>query len=463
MSGLLALLQQGATSLQAHQAASATASNNLANSNTAGYARQRAELAADAPAERFGDSYIGRGVVLAAVSQARDRFVEAQLPAAIGQQMASSTESETLQGVTAIDVDKGLAPAVSNFYTQLRALAQNPSSLNYRAAAISAAKQLAFTFNRTSTAIEGARTAIDDKLQGRLAELNGAAAQLARLNSEISSARAGGGEPNDLLDARQRLGDRLAELVGATPVASNSGDLNLVLPDGSPLVVGSKSSTFSVQPDATNQGHSQLLMSRPDGSVAQPLGSPPGGELGGLIAARDGALGTASTQLDQLAFDFSSAINAVSQAGVALDGSTGRSLFGGITSVTGAARNMTLDAAIAADPNLFPAGSTNAPGDSGAVQAMVDTDQVTLSGGSTVSGVLARITADYGASAQRIASISEGDSAMLSHLQGMRESASGVSVDEEMINMQKAQRAYEAVTRVIKTADEMLDTLMSLK
>lgn len=460
---LLALLQQSAMSLQAQQSASSTASHNLANANTVGFSRQRAELAAITPAERVAGAFLGRGAMLSAVTQARDRFIEAQIPGSLGREAKSGAEAQTLQSVTALDLENGLAPAVSNFYTQLRALAQNPSSLNYRAGAVGAANQLAITFNRTSTAIEAARTGVDSSIEGRLVEVNQAAAEVARLNSAIRDARAGGAEPNDLLDARLRLGDQLATMMGATPVDNREGDLNLVLPDGTALVNAARSSTFSVLPDPANRGHSQIYVQRLDGSVAQPMPGAPGGEIGGLLSARDGALKKASDDLDQLAFDFSGVVNTASQAGVALDGSSGRDLFTGVTGVTGAARSMSINAAIGADPALFPGGNTSAPGDATAVQAIIGTGDLTLTSGTTVSGTLARITTDFGATAARVAAMHEGDTAITGHLQAMRESTSGVSIDEELVNMQKAQRAYEAVTRVIKTADEMLETLMSLK
>lgn len=463
MSGLLSILQQGAQSLQAQQAYSSTVSQNLSNSNTVGYSRQRAEIAASLPAERYGNSYIGRGAVLQAVTQARDRFLEAQMPGAISREMSSGTEAQTLQSVTALDLENGVAPALSNFYAQLRALSQNPGSANYREAAVAGAKQLALTINRTAETLEAARTGVDAKLDGRMAEVNGSLAQVARLNAQIREARATGGEPNDLLDARLKLGDRLAELTGAVAVANKDGDLNLTLSDGTALVAAEKAAQFSLLPDATNGGHSQLYLQKPDGSVRSALANPPGGELGGLIAARDGALKTAGSQLDQLAFDLSGAVNTVANAGVALDGSSGRDLFTGISTVSGAARSMTINAVIAADTSLFPAGTTAAPGDAGAVQGMLNTENQALSTGTTAAGALARITSDYGATTQRASTMHEGDTAILSHLDTMRQSASGVSVDEELVNMQKAQRAYEAVTRVIKTADSMLETLMSLK
>lgn len=463
MSGLLAMLQQGASSLQAQSAYSSTVAHNLSNSNTVGYSRQRAEIAAVSPSDRFGSSYIGNGAVLQAVGQARDRFLEAQLPGALGREMASGTEAQTLRSVNALDLDNSVAPALSVFYGQLRALAQNPGSSNYREAAVGAATQLALSFNRSSQALEGARAGIDQKLEGRLPEVNQALQQVASLNAQIRQARATGGQPNDLLDARTRLGDRVAEWTGATPVPNADGDLNVTLSDGTALVAAERAAVLSVLPDATNGGHLQLYLQKPDGSVSKPLTTPPGGELGGLLAARDGALKTAQTQLDQLAFDLSGAVNAAAVAGYGLDGGTGRPLFVTNATAAGAASSLVVNAAIAADTSLFPAGSTTAPGDPGAVQAMIDTESQNLSNGTTASGSLARITAQFGATAARAASLHEGDTAMLGHLDGMRQAASGVSVDEELVNMQKAQRAYEAVTRVIKTADEMLNTLMSIK
>ena len=463
MSGLLALLQQGASSLQAQSAYSSTVAHNLSNSNTVGYSRQRAEIAAVTPADRFGSSYIGSGAVLQAVSQARDRFLEAQMPGAISREMASGTEAQTLQSVSTLDLDNSVAPAFTVFFTQLRALAQNPGSSNYREAAVGAATQLAASFNRSSQALEAARAGVDAKIESRLPEFNEAARQIASLNAQIRGARAIGGQPNDLLDARTRLGDQLAEMTGAIPVPNANGDLNLTLSDGTSLVAGERAAQLSVLPDAANGGHFQLYLQKPDGSVARPLSVQPGGEIGGLLAARDGAMKTAQSQLDQLAFDFSGAINAAAQAGFGLDGSSGRPLFATSATASGAAGQLVVNPVIAADTNLFPAGSTAAPGDPGAVQAMIGVESQNLSNGTTASGTLARITAQFGSTAARANTMHEGDTAMLGHLDGMRQAASGVSVDEELVNMQKAQRAYEAVSRVIKTTNEMLDTLMAIK
>jgi flagellar hook-associated protein 1 FlgK len=73
------------------------------------------------------------------------------------------------------------------------------------------------------------------------------------------------------------------------------------------------------------------------------------------------------------------------------------------------------------------------------------------------------IVSGFGGSAQRSRAISEQDTGLFQHLSQLRESVSGVSLDEEMINMTRAQRAFEAMSKVITAADEMLGTLMQLK
>lgn len=463
MSGLLTLLSQSASSLQAQQAYSSTVAHNLSNSNTVGYSRQRAEIAAVVPADRYGSAYIGSGAMLQTISQARDKFIEAQMPGAIARQMASGTEAETLKGVTVIDLDTSVAPALSEFYTRLRALSQNPGSSNYREAAVSAATQLALSFNRSAAGIDQARSAIDSKLEGRLPQINEALKQVAELNAQIRQARVTGGEPNDLLDARQRLGDQLAEWVGAVPIPNDKGDLNLALADGTSLVAVERAASLSALPSAANGGHLQIYISKTDGSTPTVLTSATGGEVRGLLDARDGALLTAQNDLDQLAFELSGAINTVAAAGVALDGSSGRPLFTGSATATGAAAALAVNTDLVANTNLFPAGTTSAPGDGRAVQQMIDTESLVLTNGTNAAGSLARITAEFGSATARAAARFEADGSMLTHLDGMRQSTSGVSVDEELVNMQKAQRAYEAVTRVITSANEMLDTLMKIK
>jgi flagellar hook-associated protein 1 FlgK len=463
---LLALLSQSSMSLSAHSGDAATASHNLQNAGTPGYARQRAELAATLPAERVGGMFIGRGVQLQTVSQARDRFIEAQMPRSLAAAGYSSSEAEALQALSALNPDQagGLSASIAGFYAGLRALSQNPGDPTLRQSAIAATRQMAQAFNSAGSSIDAARRGVDEKLAASLAEVNTLATSISRLNVQISTARASGGEPNDLLDARQKAQDRLAALTGATPVANARGDVNMLFPSGQGLVSDTKAGSLSVMADPSNGGHLAIRLTAPDGSTVTTLSSM-GGELGGYLSARDGALRQAEQQLDTLAWDMTGAINTVHQAGYGLDGVNGRSLLDAGASATGAARALQVHSAVLGNPSAFAAASsaTTVPGDASNVFNLINTENTALSSGTSAVSTIANIIGQYGSSTERAKATAEHENALLGNLNTLRQSASGVSIDEEMISLTKAQRAYQAVAKVITTTDSMLDTLMSLR
>jgi flagellar hook-associated protein 1 FlgK len=468
MSNLLALLSQGASSLSAHQQALATAGHNLQNAATPGYARQRAELMATVPAELAAGAFIGRGVTMGTVSQARDRFLEQQLPSAIASRARSSAESDSLAALSVLDPSdsSGVPAALGAFYSSMRALSQDPGNSSLRQAAVASSRRLALAFGRSAKAIEAARTGIDASLAGAVDQINDAAASVAALNGQIKIARSSGAEPNDLLDARQRSIDRLAELTGAIPIPNGTGDVTIALPGGGTLVSGNQAAKLSLVGDASNGGHVVLRLSPADGAPAVPLASANvGGRLGGLFDARDGALARAGTALDTVAFDLAGAVNQAHRAGYALDGTTGHDLFDAGPSAAGAAARIAVDAAVLADPKLLAAASSAAgvPGDNSNLLAVIATESTALSGGSNAGDALALITTDFGAEAARAQAVAQQDTSILDNLTNMREATSGVSIDEEMINLSKAQRAFEATMKVITTADDLLDTLLQLR
>ena len=469
MSDLLAILNQGATSLAAQQALATTASHNIQNANTPGYARQNAVVVATLPADYAGNAWLGRGSQLQTVVQVRDRFLEAQIPAQLGLSAQSSATASQLSSVSALDPGAagGMGDALDRFYAALRAMAQNPADPGARQAVVSASRSLANAFQSTRGSLESARAGADAELAGAVGEVNGLARQVADLNAQVRTASVGGAPPNDLLDARQKAVDRLAELTGASPVANNNGDVSLFLPGGAALVSDLQASTLATQADPTNSGHLQLTLAGPNGAAQAFTGV--GGHLGGVLAARDGALRSAVDGLDALAWDLGNAVNAVHQAGFGLDGTTGDRLFAMGATQAGAAASLGVDAAILADPRrLAAAGAATsptsaAPGDATNLQRLVATERAALSNGLTATDGFAKLTSDFGSAAKSAAAVADQDQAVHDRLLTMRDSASGVSIDDELIALQKAQRGYQAISRVIQTSSDMLDTLMSLK
>ena len=470
MANLLSILSGAQTSLAAQRALTATASHNINNANTPGYARQTAVLTTLTPAEQVSGAFIGRGATLDTVTQARNRFLEAQIPQALGNAAYNTAESDGLQAYHGLDPEAtgGLGSAISGFYASLTSLAQNPSDAGLRTSFLGAARTLARTFNRTSGEIESARSGLDAQANGLTTQINSEAKAVAELNVQIRQARGTGAEPNDLLDLRQTHLDKLAELAGASFVPTSDGDVNVTLPGGVALVAGSHSGTLSTTADGQIPTHLDITFTQPDGSKLGILpGTAFGGTLGGTLSARDGALLTSGQRVDQLAYDLANAINGVHSAGAGLDGLSGRLLFAGLgATASGAAAGVTV--AISDPAQLGMAGAptppaTVAPGDASNAQFLLGTESAALPGGKDVRSTVSDIVSQFGSSSATAKAFADQDGALKDNLTRMRDSYSGVSIDEEMITMQQAQRGYEAIAKVIQTTDQMMQTLLSIK
>jgi flagellar hook-associated protein 1 FlgK len=468
-SDLLSILSSSGSSLAAHRAAVAVASHNIENVDTPGYARQLANLQAMAPSDLVAGGYIGAGVRLSSVTQARDRFLEAQIPAALGGSAYSTAQAQSLEAVSALDPQAAgsLGDALAAFYSSLRALGQDAGNSQLRQAAVSSARSLTVAFQRTHNALDSAQSGLDAQIGGVVGEVNQLAAEVARLNGAVSKARASGAEPNDLLDQRQKALDRLAEISGAVPVQDGSGNVNVSLGGRFSIVDGSLAGSLSTLPDPTNSAHLDIRDTPPGASTSMVLPDGAlGGQLGGYLQARDVGLGTAVERLDDMAFELATAMNSVHQAGYGLDGITGRNLFDVGATPDDAAERIALTAAVAGDARALATASSasSLPGDARSLQALLATERQALPTSSLDPiSTLGDITAQFGATTASARAHADQDGGLLEHLQTMRQATSGVSIDEELLAMQKAQRAYEAVAKVIQTSSDMLTTLMNLR
>jgi flagellar hook-associated protein 1 FlgK len=465
---LVGVILNAGAGLGVYRAQVATASHNIANANTPGYARQDAVATETAPAEEVGtNGYVGRGVTLEGVVQSRDPFVEAQINVAFSNSAASSAQSDALSTITALDPNAlgSVTSALGAFYSSLRDLNQNPSDLGLRRAVVESARDLATSFNTTVNSISTARTAIDQNITALVDKINGLLDRVADLNQRIALAVNSGRTPNDLLDIRQNNLDQLAQLVGARPVPDDHGSVNVVLPGGTCLVSGIVASKLSIQANPANSNHVDIVFRPQDGSTQAVLKRTElGGQAGGLLNARDDTLGAAEAALNALAFDLSTAINWQHEQGCAIDGTQGHDLFSVLSGPTAAAKNIAVDPAIAANPSLIAAAwpGGGGTGDSTNLQLIIATENALMSNGLNPQQSFAKLTSDFGIAVNTVGDIAAFDQSLLNDLTNARESASGVSVDDELIKLTQAQSAYSALTRVIVTSNSMLDTLMKI-
>jgi flagellar hook-associated protein 1 FlgK len=427
-------LQTSLRGLLAQQRALDTTGHNIANASTAGYSRQEAVMAA-APAlvipqgavQGGAGAHIGAGVDVLAYRRVRDTFLDLQYRAQatrLGEEAGRAQGLDRAELSLAEPSDNGINKQLSEFWSAWADLANAADDPAARTSLLEKADSLANAFGIVDSqlALVGQQAAEEyAALTAAGGEIDQIGQEIAALNDTIQRFVTAGNPPNDLMDQRDQLLDKLAAY-GTTSVVSN--------PDGSVDV------TF---------GGAAAPMVDAAGYHAEPLGASPGGRLGALkdlSTVPGGLIDSYRAELGAVADTLASAVNAIHPGFFSVSHAPPASY--GAATLTVAATDATLLAG-------------TSPGASANERARAISELSGKGPDDAYNAFISRVGSEV-----REAGRNEANAhALADAVQDRRESVAGVSLDEEMGNLVRFQRAYQASSRAMSTMDEMLDVLIN--
>jgi flagellar hook-associated protein 1 len=423
-------LQTALRGLLAQQRGLDVTSHNIANANTVGYSRQEASLVAadalqvDAGAlSNGGGAFLGQGVEVEAYRRMRSSFLDLQFR---GQNMALGGHETTAAALGNIEAalnepgDDGIHALLGQFWSAWSDVGKYPESGPAREALVTHGESLASAIRQLDarlSAVAADASAEFSQITGPSGPIQTAAREIQQLNIAIEQAVQGGRAPNDLLDRRDVLLDELSEY-GQVSVNAIPGSAAIRVEFGGaplPLVDGTAAPNWP-----------QMLTS-------------PGGQLGALIDLGP-RMAAYRGQLDQVASALQTSVNAIHGAPPFFTATAGAEA-GSIT-VTIAA-------------SAVRAGSAGTSGSNDIALAIA-----ALRGGAAdqrYTDLIGRLGADASSVNRQLSTAR----ALVDNAEMRRQEVAGVAMDEEVVNMIKFQRGYQASSRAMNAVDEMLDTLIN--
>jgi flagellar hook-associated protein 1 FlgK len=473
MSRIWSMMDVGRRSMMNSQTALQTTAHNIANKSTEGYSRQRVEMLANLP---IGDGrlQVGMGARAGVVTRTNDGFLERQIEREGNQLGYLSARSEMLGRVEEVyneQVNKGLNHSVGNFFNSYRELANNPESLAARTQVKETADNLTKDFHRVDRQLTDIQKDADFRIATKVEEINQLTREIAKLNEKVQHIELGGAPANDERDRRDLLLKQLGEKVNIRYAESKDGQVTITAGNTAVLVSGYSQRDLEVAGtpgrDGKAEGNFEIFYKSTDSStpvnVTRQL---TGGEIGGLLDVRDNICNGLHDAMDEMAYKLSWEVNRAQVQGYDRAGRTGTLLFDMPDDQTGYARQMAVSQDVLNDVGrIAAAAQPGAPGDNRVANIISNLQykQVFDDGTATVDDYYNSIVGQIGIETQRASSESESQKDIVAQLKNVRESISGVSLDEETTKMIEFQKSFDASARLIKTADEMLDTVLNLK
>jgi flagellar hook-associated protein 1 FlgK len=462
MSSIDSILNAGRTALLANQKAIDVASNNIANVNTPGYTRQRPVFRSLGATLTAGGTSAA-GVHITDVRRAYDRFLSAQLNTekqAMGRWEAQQGGLERAEIIFTEAEDFGLSHVMSEFWNAWQDLSNNPAGHIERVAVVGKAQQLSMTFNQMAHELSQLRTDMNSSIKGVIDEVNWLSEQIAGLNAKIKEVEAGGVTANEMRDTRDQMLQDLSQLIDLSAYEKDDGSLSVIIGTGQPLIENVAAHRLSTAPSGVPGQLDRILLQDSFGATQDITDQIGGGKLKGYLEVRDTFIPDYQTRLDTLAASIIGEVNGLHSLGLALDGSQ-NPFFTGSGAV-----DIAVDPTIANDANkIAAAGPTDGlPGGNSTAMAIANLQhQLTMSGNGTTFGEFYHtLVSGVGNDVQNADNYYQHQEQMVLQLDNYWEAASGVSIDEEMVDLIKYQYAYEAAARVIRAADELMETLISI-
>ena len=475
MSGILSAMSASAGTLAALERGLEVTQNNVSNAGTPGYAAQVSELnalpfdAVDGPAG--GVQFAGTQSLR---SESAESFVQLQ-NSALGNAQAQVNALTSLQPSFDITGSSGLDQALSNFFDSFSALSEDPNSDSARQQVLVSAQDVASAFNGVATATTQASGEADSQIQSTVSQINSLASQIQQINQQTMS----NPQPDPNLDASLHADlENLSNLVNFTTSFQPNGTVTVLVGGQTPLVLGSQ--TYPLQ--------SQIAATDPDAS--EPSGTPPqvvrdsngtditsqitGGQLSGLLQVRNVTLAgitgdtTQAGSLNELAQAFANRVNSLLMSG---QSSAGPPAVGGVPlfqftpgndgTVAQTLTVTSISSQQIATINPGPPSSAN-----GIAQQIGDLPDSTAAAdqvnGVSFTAFYGQIATDFGQQLSDSTSAQNQSTQSLAQAQSLRSQVSGVSLDQEAVQLTQFQNAYEATSKMVTVLSSLTETTINL-
>ncbi len=460
--------------MNASKAGIATSGHNITNANTEGFSRERVTQTADASEQKAaqGGPYIGRGAKLSKIERINDSYVEKHLREGT-RDLAHYEEKKMVFGQIEDVFNEmngdGLNRLVSRFFNEFRKLSNEPNSHAIRESVREASKAIVNDFQRIRKELVELQKHVDSRIEGGMKELNQLSEEMGELNLKIHRSEIQGHSPNDLLDRRDVVAKKMMTYFDLSTHKDEFGMMTLDVKGVGPLVTGPRSEQYFIGRTPANaesgKPENSLSIMRSPYSHDDISNQFKGGKLGALIEARDKSIGSIMDRLDQMAHAVSTAVNEIHQQGFTATGRQGVAFFKPINQVERAAEMISLsDDLNESANNIATAMAPNSPGDNRLAHALANlqNSRFFMDGTTTMDDFYNSMVSDVGVSAARNNEALSQQKTITNQLEKMRETISGVSIDEETTKLLQYQHAFNASARVIRVADEMLDTILNL-
>lgn len=473
MGRVSSLMSVGRRSMMNSQTGLHTVGHNIANKETEGYSRQRTETYANF-AQGSGKRRIGMGARAATVRRINNPYLEKQIGNEKSELATAQGRQQGLGRLEAIyneQTVEGFNSSMTGFFNAFRELSTNPESMPRRTAVKAAGQTLVNDIHNINTQLQEVSADINSQIEISVHDANALTDEIASLNMQIQEVELTGGWANDERDRRDHLLKKLGEIVDIKWSEGEDSSVTVSTAKDALLVVGGTANHMEAvaTPAREGKGEGDYDVVFYHHEYAEPLllsNRIEGGRLGGLLGVREGELNGIKHDMDNMAFTIASEVNKMHSSGVNAYNQTGVNFFEPLTSAQGAAEYIKMNSDIMVDSARISAGrDPNRPGDNRVAIEIAELQygKPVFEGSLTLDEFYNGIVGELGIKTQAANRQADVQKNIVEQLDNMRESISGVSLDEEAAKMIEMQKHFDAAARLIRTADEVLETVINIK
>ncbi len=455
--------------LDADQAALNIIANNTANVNTPGYTQER-PVWVESDSTSLSGANFGMGVQMTGPQSQRDRILQQAMRQQTQDQSGSAARLNALDQIQALFAGatsaasaagsgSGIGSDLSTFFNSLSALEGNPADIASRQNVLSAAGSLALDLNGVATQLQNQQRGLDGESGSVVQQANTLLKNIAQLNLQIQSASPAQ-DAGTLEDQREQDLTSLSQLIGIRTVTTENNGLTVTTMDGSLLV---------------SQGQAYTMMNGQKGGVTHYFDSQGaditgdlsggGGQLGGLLTARDQDIPQVESALDTLAYSVATQMNTLNGQGSDLNGNQGGPIFNlpaGATAANPAGFAEQI-AVVMTDPTGIAAAALGAGSlDNSNAATMANQQNAGIVNGISPTAWFSDMVTSLGSLTSEVSTDNTAQQAGLTQLNDQIGAISGVNLNDEAAALEQLEQSYQAASKLFTILDQVMVSALNL-